>query len=125
MIFLLVRSNVVLHTIFFFSSRRRHTRFKCDWSSDVCSSDLSTEFFIRSRHEEFRGLRRFHIQTVDAAAIEVSRPNDLVLIVNGNGVGRWKRWGVGLVAGDERILRDRAFAVVEQADPARPVEARP
>src|SRR5260370_23894363 len=27
--------------IFFFSSRRRHTRFKCDWSSDVCSSDLN------------------------------------------------------------------------------------
>src|SRR5260370_33431359 len=26
---------------FFFSSRRGHTRFKCDWSSDVCSSDLS------------------------------------------------------------------------------------
>src|SRR5688572_22528773 len=27
---------------FFFSSRRRHTRFDCDWSSDVCSSDLSS-----------------------------------------------------------------------------------
>src|SRR5256886_4655021 len=27
--------------LFFFSSRRRHTRFDCDWSSDVCSSDLS------------------------------------------------------------------------------------
>src|SRR5260370_30221825 len=27
---------------FFFSSRRRHTRFKCDWSSDVCSSDLTS-----------------------------------------------------------------------------------
>src|SRR2546430_11735961 len=27
--------------MFFFSSRRRHTRFDCDWSSDVCSSDLS------------------------------------------------------------------------------------
>src|SRR2546430_3252895 len=26
---------------FFFSSRRRHTRFDCDWSSDVCSSDLA------------------------------------------------------------------------------------
>src|SRR6266480_6812718 len=26
---------------FFFSSRRRHTRLTCDWSSDVCSSDLS------------------------------------------------------------------------------------
>src|SRR5437588_3133171 len=27
---------------FFFSSRRRHTRSLCDWSSDVCSSDLHT-----------------------------------------------------------------------------------
>src|SRR2546430_11685984 len=26
--------------MYFFSSRRRHTRFDCDWSSDVCSSDL-------------------------------------------------------------------------------------
>src|SRR5436309_9185919 len=26
---------------FFFSSRRRHTRFSRDWSSDVCSSDLT------------------------------------------------------------------------------------
>src|SRR5256886_8810401 len=29
---------------FFFSSRRRHTRFDCDWSSDVCSSDLTFYF---------------------------------------------------------------------------------
>src|SRR5205807_4045826 len=28
------------HVIFFFSSRRRHTRLQGDWSSDVCSSDL-------------------------------------------------------------------------------------
>src|SRR5256885_7268664 len=27
-------------TVFFFSSRRRHTRLQGDWSSDVCSSDL-------------------------------------------------------------------------------------
>src|SRR2546430_7523207 len=30
----------ILSFFFFFSSRRRHTRFDCDWSSDVCSSDL-------------------------------------------------------------------------------------
>src|SRR6266478_5742995 len=30
-------------SFFFFSSRRRHTRFDCDWSSDVCSSDLNWE----------------------------------------------------------------------------------
>src|SRR5699024_12041276 len=31
---------------FFFSSRRRHTRSKRDWSSDVCSSDLSSNFWF-------------------------------------------------------------------------------
>src|SRR5256886_16450398 len=31
----------------FFSSRRRHTRFDCDWSSDVCSSDLG----MAGRHQ--------------------------------------------------------------------------
>src|SRR5947207_12723392 len=30
-----------LFFFFFFSSRRRHTRSLCDWSSDVCSSDLN------------------------------------------------------------------------------------
>src|SRR5690606_40363882 len=30
--------------VFFFSSRRRHTRFSRDWSSDVCSSDLSLAY---------------------------------------------------------------------------------
>src|SRR5205085_3384080 len=34
--------------LFFFSSRRRHTRFDCDWSSDVCSSDLIAEQIVGS-----------------------------------------------------------------------------
>src|SRR2546430_8583686 len=38
---------------FFFSSRRRHTRFDCDWSSDVCSSDLKK---FKSDHM-FKSLR--------------------------------------------------------------------
>src|SRR5256714_5550801 len=42
---------------FFFSSRRRHTRFDCDWSSNVCSSDLpavpehGSYHTIRHRHD--------------------------------------------------------------------------
>src|SRR5690606_40126239 len=32
--------------LFFFSSRRRHTRFSRDWSSDVCSSDLHGENIV-------------------------------------------------------------------------------
>src|SRR5206468_7616817 len=38
---------------FFFSSRRRHTRSDRDWSSDVCSSDLSPR---RRRHAQFATL---------------------------------------------------------------------
>src|SRR5260221_8175497 len=36
----------MLSLFFFFSSRRRHTRSLCDWSSDVCSSDLA--FLLRA-----------------------------------------------------------------------------
>src|SRR5207237_2692994 len=36
------------YVFFFFSSRRRHTRFKCDWSSDVCSSDLNLDFNVQA-----------------------------------------------------------------------------
>src|SRR5688500_19428517 len=32
---------------FFFSSRRRHTRLQGDWSSDVCSSDLTMRLYCR------------------------------------------------------------------------------
>src|SRR2546430_6130453 len=54
---------------FFFSSRRRHTRFDCDWSSDVCSSDLlaheldmlplvrKTESGVASRFADLQGLQ--------------------------------------------------------------------
>src|SRR5438876_11906421 len=34
----------MLMIFFFFSSRRRHTRWTGDWSSDVCSSDLEREW---------------------------------------------------------------------------------
>src|SRR5690606_40320539 len=37
------------NVFFFFSSRRRHTRFSRDWSSDVCSSDLRRVTPIRGK----------------------------------------------------------------------------
>src|SRR5436190_16672828 len=39
-IFIYLSYYYVIVFFFFFSSRRRHTRSLCDWSSDVCSSDL-------------------------------------------------------------------------------------
>src|SRR3989442_11862343 len=50
-----VESGVLVLWVFFFSSRRRHTRCGRDWSSDVCSSDL----FVRgAAHHERREDRR-------------------------------------------------------------------
>src|SRR5438309_6117872 len=45
---------------FFFSSRRRHTRWNCDWSSDVCSSDLQ----VAQQHAQHE--RAFGIHVVRA-----------------------------------------------------------
>src|SRR5947207_3683895 len=66
---------------FFFSSRRRHTRSLCDWSSDVCSSDL-------------RDAGVFHFRkTIDLAdhskkfVVYVSADNRFILFVNGTRIG--------------------------------------
>src|SRR5256886_6426877 len=45
---------LVVVFFFFFSSRRRHTRFDCDWSSDVCSSDLLEHDRAPAMREELR-----------------------------------------------------------------------
>src|SRR2546426_8580030 len=64
-----------LNSLFFFSSRRRHTRFDCDWSSDVCSSDRSEEhtselqsqsnlvcrLLLEFRRVLFRSIGRAHV----------------------------------------------------------------
>src|SRR2546427_1628742 len=51
---------------FFFSSRRRHTRFDCDWSSDVCSSDLldQLERNTRDLQEAVIGVRMLPVDAV-------------------------------------------------------------
>src|SRR5690606_14129515 len=75
---------------FFFSSRRRHTRFSRDWSSDVCSSDLyyavvqntvsDYEKFVRQR----RGIIEFLV--LDGFGYgpehEVTFPSDVVTLTN-------------------------------------------
>src|SRR5438132_9250470 len=53
---------LILAYVFFFSSRRRHTRSLCDWSSDVCSSDLENASHPARRaqvdHTYMRAARR-------------------------------------------------------------------
>src|SRR5699024_12881566 len=50
-----------IYIYFFFSSRRRHTRSKRDWSSDVCSSDLSHRFQPSARRLWLRDPLAVHL----------------------------------------------------------------
>src|SRR5688572_32051048 len=63
---------------FFFSSRRRHTRFDCDWSSDVCSSDLAEERrtnsfgqFGQCGHRLHSGRQPVYLDVAEAELLEV------------------------------------------------------
>src|SRR5256886_3356801 len=51
---------------FFFSSRRRHTRFDCDWSSDVCSSDLEM-FLVKASFRTARFIGSYVVANLQAA----------------------------------------------------------
>src|SRR2546427_2502453 len=64
-----------MSVFFFFSSRRRHTRFDCDWSSDVCSSDLISSV-LRQTMKSFS-----HCDSSRPAALSVSRAAGLSLPV--------------------------------------------
>src|SRR3712207_9463008 len=63
--------------LFFFSSRRRHTRYWRDWSSDVCSSDLLRRQVVGQALAAGFGRRmeqRHGMQQVDAGLAVVQRP---------------------------------------------------
>src|SRR2546429_5715698 len=69
--------------LFFFSSRRRHTRCSRDWSSDVCSSDL---FVIQGGGH-------------DATTYALKTPHENVANESGDGLQN-KRGTVGLARGE-------------------------
>src|SRR5438067_12938333 len=59
---------MVVDVLFFFSSRRRHTISKRDWSSDVCSSDLAD--LDRHGERRLRGHRLERLEVVLERAVE-------------------------------------------------------
>src|SRR5439155_8266295 len=58
--------SVCFGLVFFFSSRRRHTRWPRDWSSDVCSSDLTGPDWVLA---EVGGTRSFTPQTLSGFSL--------------------------------------------------------
>src|SRR5262249_59722255 len=109
--------------IFFFSSRRRHTRLVSDWSSDVCSSDLRLAasgvgiLYVTHRLDELTGfadratvLRDGHrVGEVDIASEGTRRLVALITeIGRASCRGRGKSWVGGEAVGKkERERRER------------------
>src|SRR5207249_7391360 len=100
---------------FFFSSRRRHTRSKRDWSSDVCSSDLSRPgreradlVFPQERPHHWQAVEHFREYVV------VPRPGGCLGVVLGEQIGRascrervWISGGAGSVKRKEEERWER------------------
>src|SRR6267142_7171102 len=80
-------SSMQISSLFFFSSRRRHTRLTCDWSSDVCSSDLYGD-----------------AQALDGVTLDVTQ-GDIVAIVGANGAGKTSL--IRTIAGMHKPARGR------------------
>src|SRR5207253_6555506 len=78
---------------FFFSSRRRHTRWPRDWSSDVCSSDLGTGERVKSATNESG---EFHFLAL--------RPGDYSVTTVKTGFMTLRRSGIKLPVADRIAL---------------------
>src|SRR6266403_3696439 len=115
-----------LTVFFFFSSRRRHTRSLRDWSSDVCSSDLTRRRGgpVAFRHEShFSGRRRPDRRRRPGGAHP--RPYRVDTHVAGLSVPptqqlRLRRTARSTVTGTKNLAKAPAFACVAHAKPDRP-----
>src|SRR5690606_39755011 len=90
--------------LFFFSSRRRHTRFSRDWSSDVCSSDLLSadgEPLIWAGSNRFGAILENVVMDADSRTVdfdddsvtENTRSSDRKSVVEGKREARRERRG--------------------------------
>src|SRR2546427_5314567 len=95
---------LILFFFFFFSSRRRHTRFDCDWSSDVCSSDLEAELvqvqtatrvqFLQAGKVDLliasMELNPDRAETLGYAPTPFYRVGGIAAVRKGSGIARWE-----------------------------------
>src|SRR6266487_3619019 len=82
---------------FFFSSRRRHTRWTGDWSSDVCSSDLASAWVAPKEWTEERG------PTIKVSAALTIRNGILLQI--GARPRRHEEWDAGMRSVGMHLVR--------------------
>src|SRR5437762_9297796 len=67
---------------FFFSSRRRHTRYIGDWSSDVCSSDLSVCLRLVSAPDRINQPRKIIHKPLKISAVATTNKRPAAIMIN-------------------------------------------
>src|SRR2546427_13169018 len=109
---------------FFFSSRRRHTRFDCDWSSDVCSSDLYAAY----ARQDFKAAID-HART--AVEQDPDNPQLQKLLTTTLAAGDRDQQGqallrldksLSLTPNDPQLLMQRGYLYSRQEEPAKALQ---
>src|SRR2546430_9255264 len=92
-----------LDILFFFSSRRRHTRFDCDWSSDVCSSDVEVWPIHRPAPSIEEQQTQVEILETGIKVIDL-----ICIFVKGSKIGLFGGAGVGKTIIVQELIRNIA-----------------
>src|SRR6266704_1599581 len=96
-------------SLFFFSSRRRHTISKRDWSSDVCSSDLAPD--MATNEQTMAWIMDTYSMQVGYAVPEIVTGKPVVL---GGSLFRHEATGAGVVMVVERACERLGWNLAEQ-----------
>src|SRR2546429_7342759 len=113
--------------VFFFSSRRRHTRCSRDWSSDVCSSDLFERLLALGFEGMLEHAGREQLRLVGGgAAVRILERHYLPLLREAEpALDRAGGLGGDGAAGGRSASADRAAAAVEKGDRHAALPAEP
>src|SRR2546426_2379707 len=103
----ITRTENLLH--FFFSSRRRHTRLQGDWSSDVCSSDL-TQARLRPQADAI------FLEAMGVLGVSDAVKYTLYWAVRLFGGLAWYRNAADRAAGFDRVLPDVHLSAVSRSE---------
>src|SRR5579859_331920 len=101
---------MVICLCFFFSSRRRHTRFDCDWSSDVCSSDLVAMGKITQAQADGMRFPKFGEYSPNTYGTDVWDPYVLDVVKNEL---------IDVYGYSEASLNNGGYKIVTTIDPAK------
>src|SRR2546427_6403874 len=83
-------------SFFFFTRRRRHTSFDCDWSSDVCSSDLLVDLH--------NAQGRIDLQTGEQGIVEPGKAPTKTAVIDAINIIQWCLYYPGVLDADELNL---------------------